>query len=112
MSVEVQNFGWDNSLALLRSILEKFGAEFDYAGKRIYIAKKIGSKKDEPFLRYKYNVSEPEKEIDTSSFTTYIRGYGKQKDDGTYVVQAEYTSPLAAIYGIKHAEPVKRKIYG
>lgn len=106
-SVEVQNFGWDNSLALLRSILEKFGAEFDYVGKHIYIAKKIGSKKDEPFLRYKYNVSEPEKEIDTSSFATYIRGYGKQRDDGTYVVQAEYTSPLASIYGIKHAEPVK-----
>lgn len=40
-SVEVQNFGWDNSLALLRSILEKFGAEFDYIGKRIFIAKKI-----------------------------------------------------------------------
>nr|WGD77789.1 phage tail protein [Bacillus subtilis] len=106
-SVEVQNFGWDNSLALLRSILEKFGAEFDYIGKRIFIAKKIGSKKDEPFLRYKFNVSQPEKEIDTSSFATYIRGYGKQRDDGTYVVQAEYTSPLASIYGIKHAEPVK-----
>lgn len=106
-SVEVQNFGWDNSLALLRSILEKFGAEFDYVGKHIYIAKKIGSKKDEPFLRYKYNVSEPEKEIDTSGFATYIRGFGKQNEDGTYVVQAEYTSPLAKIYGIKHAEPVK-----
>nr|MDH3082556.1 phage tail protein [Bacillus subtilis] len=67
----------------------------------------MGSKKDEPFLRYKFNVSQPEKEIDTSSFATYIRGYGKQRDDGTYVVQAEYTSPLASIYGIKHAEPVK-----
>nr|WGD72296.1 phage tail protein [Bacillus subtilis] len=69
--------------------------------------KRSANKKDEPFLRYKYNVSEPEKEIDTSSFATYIRGYGKQRDDGTYVVQAEYTSPLASIYGIKHAEPVK-----
>ncbi|MCY9334126.1 phage tail protein [Bacillus spizizenii] len=106
-SVKVENFGWDNSLSLLRSILEKFGAEFDYSGKHIRIAKKIGTKKDEPFLRYKYNISEPEKEIDTSSFATYIRGYGKQRDDGSYVVQAEYTSPLAKIYGIKHAEPVK-----
>lgn len=106
-SVKVENFGWDNTLALFRSILEKFGAEFDYSGKHIYVAKKIGTKKDEPLLRYKFNVSEPEKEIDTSNFATYIRGYGKQKEDGSYVVQAEYTSPLAAIYGIKHAEPVK-----
>lgn len=107
ISVKVENFGWDNSLALFRSILEKFGAEFDYVGKRIYIAKKIGAKKDEPFLRHRYNVSDPQKEIDTSNFATYIRGYGKQNEDGSYVVQAEYTSPLAAIYGIKHAEPVK-----
>ncbi|MFG6315979.1 phage tail protein [Bacillus velezensis] len=106
-SVRVENFGWDNTLSLFRSILEKFGAEFDYSGKHIFVAKKIGTYKDSPIMHHKLNVSEPEKEIDTSNFATYIRGYGAQDEKGKYLVQAEYTSPLAAVYGIKHAEPVK-----
>lgn len=109
-SVRVENFGWNNSLALFRDILEKFGAEFDYKGKKIYVAKKFGIQRDEPFLRYRFNVKDPEKEIDTSSFATYIRGYGKKDDKGNYLF-AEYTSPLAKIYGIKHADPVKDERY-
>ncbi|MDJ1631053.1 hypothetical protein QNN00_14585 [Bacillus velezensis] len=41
-SVRVENFGWDNTLSLFRSILEKFGAEFDYSGKHIFVAKRSG----------------------------------------------------------------------
>ncbi|MGG3425777.1 phage tail protein [Bacillus licheniformis] len=110
ISVRVENFGWNNSLALFRDILEKFGAEFDYRGKKIYVAKKFGIQRDDSFLRYKFNVKDPQKEIDTSSFSTYIRGYGKKDEKGNYLF-AEYTSPLAEFYGIKHADPVKDERY-
>ncbi|QII49467.1 hypothetical protein G3M81_12270 [Bacillus paralicheniformis] len=111
LSVKVENFGWNNSLALFRDILEKFGAEFDYKGKKIYVAKKFGTQRNESFLKYRFNIKDPQKETDTNDFATYIRGYGKKGDDGKYQAYAEYTSPLAKIYGIKHADPVKDERY-
>lgn len=110
VSVKVDNFGDDNSLALLKSILEKFGAEFDVIGKTIEIKKEIGTYTDEQF-RYFFNIKEPSREIDTTSFFTYIKGFGKKNEDGSYVVTAEYKSPLADIYGIKHAKPVRDERY-
>ncbi|MGX5482492.1 phage tail protein [Bacillus cereus] len=110
LSVEVENFGDDNSLVLFKSILDKFGAEFEVVGNEITVMKEIGTYTDEQF-RYYFNIKEPSREIDTTSFATYIRGYGKQNEDGSYVVTAEYTSPLAKIYGIKHAKPVRDERY-
>lgn len=109
-SVEVENFGDDNALSLLKDTLSKFGVEFDVIGDTIYIAKEIARYTDEKII-YQYNISNPSKEIDTSSLKTYIRGFGKQNEDGTYVVEAEYTSPLADIYNIKHAEPIRDERY-
>lgn len=106
LSIEVENFGDENSLALFKEILEKFGAEFEVINKHITVKKRIGTTTDNQF-RYMYNISNPSKDIDTSSFATYIRGYGKQNEDGSYMAQVEYTSPLAEIYGIKHAQPVR-----
>jgi phage minor structural protein len=106
LSVEVENFGDDNSLSLLKKILEKFGVEFDVVGTHIYVAKKIG-RVTEHQVRHKFNINAPSREIDTDSFATYIRGYGKLNEDGTYAAYAEYTSPLASIYGIKHAKPIR-----
>ncbi|GAB6742224.1 hypothetical protein bcgnr5412_54840 [Bacillus cereus] len=110
VSVKVDNFGDDNSLALLKSILEKFGAEFDVVGKKIEVSKEIGTYTDEQF-RYFFNIKEPSREIDTTSFFTYIKGFGKKNEDGSYVATAEYKSPLADIYGIKHAKPVRDERY-
>ncbi|MDA2095457.1 phage tail protein [Bacillus cereus] len=110
LSVEVDNFGDENSLVLFKSVLDKFGAEFEVIGNEITVMKEIGSYTDEQ-LRYFYNIKEPSREIDTSDFKTYIKGYGKKNDDGSYVVTAEYTSPLAKVYGIKHAKPVRDDRY-
>ncbi|MEK4697919.1 phage tail protein [Bacillus sp. FSL M8-0063] len=110
VSVKVDNFGDDNSLALVKSILEKFGAEFDVIEKTIEIKKEIGTYTDEQF-RYFFNIKEPSREIDTTSFFTYIKGFGKKNEDGSYVVTAEYKSPLADIYGVKHAKPVRDERY-
>lgn len=110
LSVTVENFGDDNSLVLFKSVLDKFGAEFEVIDNEITVMKEIGSYTDEQ-LRYFYNIKDPSQEIDTDDFKTYIRGYGKKNEDGSYVVTAEYTSPLAKAYGIKHAKPVRDDRY-
>lgn len=111
VSIQVQNFGDDNALSLFKNILDRFGAEFEVMDTYIYIAKQVGMDLDDLSIRYKLNVKNPQKEIDTSSFSTYIRGYGKQNEDGSYIAYQEYTSPLAEVYGIKHAPPVRDARY-
>lgn len=117
VKVEVQNFGDNNGLALFQQILELFAVEYDYSGKHIFVSKRIGEDLDVQF-RHRYNISSPTKDINTNDFATYIKGYGKLKEnheeltgDDKYVVVAEYTSPLAQIYGIRIAEPVKDERY-
>jgi phage minor structural protein len=110
LSVEVQNFGDDNSLSLFKKVLEIFGAEFDVIGTQIYVGKQVGRLTDYQ-VRYKLNINNPSREINTNGFATYIRGFGKQNDDGTYSAYAEYTSPLASVYGIKHAPPIRDERY-
>ncbi|MDI3412512.1 phage tail protein [Bacillus sonorensis] len=102
-SVTVENFGDSRSLALLNSIAEKFGVEYECVNKTIYIAKEIARYTDNQ-LRYAFNIKEPSKDIDTSSLKTYIRGFGKN-------VTAEYKSPLAEVFGIRHADPVRDDRY-
>jgi len=109
-SVEVQNFGDGKSTALLKSALEKIGAEFEVIGTTIHVAKELARYTDEQF-RYLYNIKDPSQELSTEDFPTYIKGFGKKNEDGTYVVTAEYTSPLASLYGIKHADPVRDEKY-
>lgn len=110
LSVEVENFGDDSSSSLFRKVIEKFGVEFDVVGTHINVGKMIGRFTDHQ-VRYKLNINNPSREINTSGFATYIRGYGKQNEDGSYVAYAEYTSPLAQFYGIKHAPPVRDEKY-
>ncbi|RYM02803.1 endopeptidase [Sporolactobacillus sp. THM7-7] len=105
-SVEVENFGDDNSSALFQSAIEKFACEYEITGKVFKIAKELSRHTDNQF-RYLMNVQDPQMQIDTTNLCTYIRGFGKQNDDGSYVTTAEYTSPLASTYGIRHATPVR-----
>lgn len=106
ISILVENFGDDNSLSLFKTILDRFGAEFDVMGTYVMISKEVGTVTGGQ-IRYKFNVNDPQTEIDTKSFATYIRGYGKQNEDGSYVAYQTYTSPLASVYGLKHAKPVR-----
>lgn len=105
-SVEVENFGDDNSSALFQSAIEKFSCEYEINSKVFKIAKELSRHTDNQF-RYLMNVQDPQMQIDTTNLCTYIRGFGKQNEDGSYVATAEYTSPLAATYGIRHATPVR-----
>ncbi|WP_052123240.1 phage tail protein [Heyndrickxia coagulans] len=105
-SVEVENFGDNNSSALFQDAIEKFACEYEINGKVFIIAKELSRHTDNQF-RYLMNAQDPQMQIDTTNLCTYIRGFGKQNDDGSYVTTAEYTSPLAATYGIRHATPVR-----
>jgi phage minor structural protein len=104
-SAVFENFGNDNCLSLLQKALNVFGAEVEINRRHLTIRRQIGRKTDVQF-RYKHNLKTIEKNVDTSNLSTYIRGYGKQNEDGTYAAQAEYTSPLASVYGIRHAAPI------
>lgn len=99
-NVTFENFGDDNSLALVQTILQKFGAEMTPNGNELALYNQLGVETDFQF-RYKYNLKAIEKEVDTKDLSTYIKGFGK---DGLTV---EYESPMAQIYGRRHAKPVR-----
>lgn len=105
-----ENFGDDNRLALLQTVLERYGAEFYVIGKQVYFEREIGNKTDFQF-RYAHNVKTIDKQVTSNNLATYIRGYGKQNEDGSYVVEAEYTSPNAEKLGIRHAPAVRDERY-
>ncbi|MED4866102.1 phage tail protein [Heyndrickxia faecalis] len=105
-SVEVENFGDNNSSALFQDCVEKIACEYEINGKVFKIAKELSRHTDNQF-QYLMNAQDPQMQIDTTNLCTYIRGFGKQNDNGSYVTTAEYTSPLAATYGIRHATPIR-----
>lgn len=109
-SVEFENFGNDNALALIQTCLNRFGAEVAINGKHLTFKRQIGRKTDIQF-RYKHNIKTIEKYVDTTNLSTYIKGFGKQNEDGSYVVTAEYLSPMHEVYGIRHAKPVYDERY-
>ncbi|MED3716027.1 phage tail spike protein [Geobacillus thermodenitrificans] len=104
-TVQFENFGDDNAAALFQKILESYGAEFDIVGNEVRIYNQIGANTDFQF-RYRHNIKTLEKIVKTDNLSTYIKGYGKRNDDGTYATTAEYTSPMASIFGIRHAKPI------
>ncbi|KAA0944147.1 hypothetical protein FQ087_18660 [Sporosarcina sp. ANT_H38] len=109
-SVTFENYGNDNALALVQIALNRFNAEIEINGRNLTFRHQIGRKTDIQF-RYKYNIKTIEKFVDSGNLSTYIKGFGKQNEDGSYVVTAEYESPLSAYYGIRHAKPVRDERY-
>jgi phage minor structural protein len=107
---DFENFGDDNRLALFQDLMKSYQAEFTLNGTHLTFKQKIGNATDFQF-RYGYNIKTINRNVNTNNLSTYIKGYGKQNDDGTYVVESEYTSPNEAIFGIRHAKPVRDERY-
>jgi phage minor structural protein len=105
-----ENLGNDNLLALFQSILKRYDAEFTLNGTRFTFKHKIGNATDFQF-RYNYNIKTINRQVNTNNLSTYIKGFGKKNADGSYLIQSEYTSPNAAIFGIRHAKPVYDERY-
>jgi phage minor structural protein len=100
---DFENFGDDNRLALLQTILSRYGAEFTLNGTHITLRKRIGNATDFQF-RYNYNVKTLARDVNTNNLSTYIKGFGAG-------IESEYTSPNAAIFGTRHAKPVRDDRY-
>jgi phage minor structural protein len=99
-----ENFGDENRLSILQKALERYEAEFELSGTHLTFKKRIGKRGDFQF-RYGYNIKTYDEEVDTSSLSTYIEGYGKDN------LKVTYTSPNADKFGIRHAKPVRDERY-
>lgn len=99
-----ENFGKENCLALFKKVLERYGMEFYVVGKTVFLKREIGVKTDFQF-RYKLNIKNIEKDIDTSKLATVIRGYAGEPEDGVYPIEEEYISPNIEYIGRLEADP-------
>lgn len=107
-SIKSQSFeklGEMNKQKLLAKIIDTYGLEYEVDNYHFIFKEKVGYETEFQF-RYKANISNVKKDIDTTSLTTYIKGYGKKDDEGNYLCTAEYTSPNAEKFGVRHADPV------
>lgn len=101
---DMENFGDSSRLDLFQNVLEQYEAEFELIGNTVYMRKQIGRDTDFQY-RHKLNLKDINVETDATNFSTYGEGFGA---DGLHIT---YTSPLAAIYGIKHHPPVRDDRY-
>ena len=99
-----ETFGGGYSDDLLTQLASDFGFEFYFDNYVIHIKSTIGSSGAFLFVEGA-NAGKISIQEDYSTITTYIKGSGKQNDDGTYTCSAEYTSPAAATWGKIWAEP-------
>lgn len=100
-------FGGDFADSLLMNTLNSdFGFEFYFDNWTIHIYKKLGLLDQFVFIDG-YNASKISWTEDYSNIRTYIKGLGKQNDNGTYAATAEYKSPNADIWGVKQAATVQ-----
>ncbi|MHB9627328.1 phage tail protein [Weissella cibaria] len=111
---EKQSFGDKNRLALLNDLISDMEMEFSIADSgRIMITSEIGQDLS-TIVRKGFNLQELNLEYIVSDFVTYAKGFGAfiDKDDeskGRY--EAEYTSPLASVYGKLEADPITDERY-
>jgi len=106
-SKEFENFGRDNCLSLFKNVLERYSAEFKVVGTVVYLETEIGVKTDFQ-LRWKSNIKALDKQVDTDSLATVIKGFGGKPNEqtGVYPIQVEYRSPNEALFGELHADAV------
>ncbi|QMU89518.1 phage tail protein [Weissella cibaria] len=112
--MSTQSFGDKNRLALFNDLISDMEMEFSIADSgRIMITSEIGQDLS-TIVRKGFNLQELNLEYNVSDFVTYAKGFGAfiDKDDesrGRY--EAEYTSPLASVYGKLEADPITDERY-
>lgn len=77
---EMENFGDSSRLDLFQKALTQYEAEFEVKGKIIYLRKQIGRDTDFHY-RHELNLKDITVETDATNFSTYIRGFGKLKEE-------------------------------
>ena len=100
-SVLIPNFGEDNVIKLINTVCDAFECEYQILpNKVIRFEKEVGGDNDFQF-RYKHNIKELSKSVDTTNLRTAIKGIGFEG------LEVEYISSSADIYGIRWADPVE-----
>lgn len=99
-----ETFGGGYSDDLLTQLASDFSFEFYFDNYVIHIKSAIGNSGAFLFVEGA-NAGKISIQEDYSTITTYIKGNGKQNDDGTYACSAEYTSPATTTWGKIWAEP-------
>ncbi|MBT2614118.1 MULTISPECIES: phage tail spike protein [unclassified Bacillus (in: firmicutes)] len=97
-----EDFGNDNGVSLLQKALEIFQAEYDISGTHFTFAEQIGNKTDTQF-RYKHNIKAINKSTDSNGISTYIKGYGKLKEEKD--VLSGNSIPYASRSGTYYTDP-------
>lgn len=113
LAFEKQNFGMKNRLSLFKDIIKSTGLEFSVNGKVVRILKKVGTDLS-TVVKKGFNLNDLKIEKNTNSFITYLKGYGAYLDEEDHSkgrIEAEYLSPLAAIYGKLEGDPVSDERY-
>ncbi len=105
-TLKYDDFGKDNKLALFQKVIADLGAEFDYSSNVVFIAKQLGVITDKQFL-YKYNISDIAEDTDSSNFSTFIKGYGKPKEEKDVATNSSF--PYASRTGEYYTEPTENK---
>lgn len=106
ITVTVEEFGKNNALALFQNILELFEVEFDYVGTHVFLTSKIGNDLDVIFA-HQYNVNSVSKNINTNDLATFIKGYGKKKEEKD--VASDTTIPYESRKGEYYTESTENK---
>lgn len=103
---DMESFGDSSRLDLFQKVLTQYEIEFEIAGNTVYIRSQVGQDTDFVYHR-QLNLKDISIEKDSTNFSTYGEGFGK---DGLHVT---YTSPLAAIpgIGIRHQPPIRDERY-
>lgn len=95
-------FGDDNSLSLFQKALKLYQAEYEINGTHFTFRQQIGNQTDTQF-RYKHNIKAIDKSVDSSSLSTYIKGYGKPKEEKD--VLSGTSIPYASRSGTYYTDP-------
>ena len=110
---EKQSFGYKNRLSLFNDIITSSGVEFQVNGKVVRILAKVGTDLS-TVVRKNFNLNELGIEKNIGDFVTYQKGFGAYFDEEDHSkgrLIAEYTSPLASIYGKLEADPLVDERY-
>lgn len=110
---EKQSFGYKNRLSLFNDIITSSGVEFQVNGKVVRILAKVGTDLS-TVVRKNFNLNELGIEKNIGNFVTYQKGFGAYFDEEDHSkgrLIAEYTSPLASIYGKLEADPLVDERY-
>lgn len=107
-AVQWEGFGkGEAKLELFKQAIERYKCEFRISGNTIYLEAQIG-RDTNIMYRHKLNASNIVQEIDASALWTYAKGFGdfEEGEESKAKLIREYTSPLAAIIGKRHAPPI------